>query len=177
MSKGRRGASAGWRSWLWCCPCTRCWFDPQSGHILRLRVQSLVGAYREGNQSVFLFLSLLLPLEKKSIKTYPWGKIKIRKEIRVSPYQGTDIKEHVTKESRGRIRTQDPDSRAFPRPRSVHRILTGSSITQTQRAQGPGPQRWRAASPSPPGNWSILYPLSCSTRVTAPSRVPLALGP
>ena len=57
------GGSVGWS--ITCTP--KGWaFDSQSGHMPRLRVQSLAGAHRGGNQSVFLSL----PLSLKSIKPY-----------------------------------------------------------------------------------------------------------
>ena len=46
-----------------------CRFDPQSGHIPRLRVRSLVEMCTGGNQLILLSLSLSLCLN--SIKTYP----------------------------------------------------------------------------------------------------------
>ena len=49
-----------WLRWWECCPLHQncCRFHPQSGHIPRLQVQSSIGAWMGGNQSMSLSLTL-----------------------------------------------------------------------------------------------------------------------
>lgn len=90
-----------------------------------------------------IFLSLSSPSKKNWIKTYPWGKIEVRKGTSVSLCPGRDLEEQGTEEGRGRIRVRDPGSRACPRPHSV----PGTPL---------GPARGGPAPPlrGPPGAWA-----------------------
>ena len=62
-----------WLSWLGTVLQTeRSWFDSQSGHLPRLRVQFLARAHTKGNQSMLLSLSFSLPspLSKPSLPSF-----------------------------------------------------------------------------------------------------------